>query len=467
MEKDGLFVEQLVGGWAGRTHRPHPVACPTSLEALRSALRVARSRSWPVIAKGAGCSYADQITVRDGAVLDCSALAGIRAFDPETGRVTVAGGTPLADVLRLCLPAGWTVSGVPGSFAVTIGGAIANNVHGKDAHRRSFGSGVRRFDLIDADGQIHRIDADKAQAIFRGVIGSLGLLGIVVEAELQLTRISSAQVDVVTIRTGSLAETLEALAMREEHDFALAWLDGLIAGQRRGRGVVWLARWSANDRSVPASRLARALQVNNRTARVVPNAWIWRAAAPMLRPPGLCLTNALYHAMCLPASRLRRTVPFADFYFLYNRISGLEEAFRPHGFAEVQAWLPSGTAEAACEAILDILARGGIRPLFAAMKGHVGDPFLLSFPGDGQSFTVGVLKPGPDDSGFRSTLRAVFEHVIAAGGRVNLSKDEFLSGDQFRRMYRGADAFLALKRRLDPGNVFQSDQYRRLFGDIE
>jgi decaprenylphospho-beta-D-ribofuranose 2-oxidase len=432
---------------------------------LRTALREARARSWRVIAKGAGCSYADQITNQGGAVLDCSALAGLHAFDPQTGRLTAASGTPLSDVLRLCLPAGWTVPGVPGSFAVTLGGAVANNVHGKDAHRRSFGSAVCGFDLMDADGQLRRISPDTDPALFHAVIGGLGVLGIVVAVELQLMRVPSTQVRVETVRTGDLGETLHALERRREHDFALAWLDGLTAGRRRGRGIVWLARWSGNDRRVPHARLDRALQVNDRIAGLVPNAWMWRSAAPLLRPPGLRLTNALYHAMSLPAARRVRTVPFADFYFLYNRIKGLEEAFRPHGFAEVQAWFPSGSAAPACETMLDILARDGVRPLFAAMKGHVGDPFLLSFPGDGQSFTVGLLKPGSDNSRFRQTLSAVFETIIAVGGRVNLSKDEFLSADQFRRMYKGAEAFRALKRQMDPENVFQSDQYRRLFGD--
>jgi FAD/FMN-containing dehydrogenase len=330
-------------------------------------------------------------------------------------------------------------------------------------HRHSFGAAVRRLELLDAAGDVHSIDPASNAAIFQGVIGGLGLLGIAVAAELELVRIPSTHVDVETVRTGSLAETLQAMERRKTHDFALAWLDALPRGPRQGRGIVWLARWSADPRPVAASRLARALQARERLAGVIPNAWIWRAAAPLLRPPGLRLTNTLYHATSAAAARRVRRVPFADFYFLYNRINGLDEAFRPHGFAEVQAWFPTRSAAASCKTMFRILARGRLRPLFTAMKGHVADPFLLSFPGDGQSFTVGLLKPGGENAQFRSTLSAVYEHVIAAGGRVNLSKDEFLSADQFQRMYKGWQAFLALKRKLDPQGIFQSDQYRRLF----
>jgi FAD/FMN-containing dehydrogenase len=226
--------------------------------------------------------------------------------------------------------------------------------------------------------------------------------------------------------------------------------------------LIWLARWTSRDEVVAEQRIARALTVNERMFGL-PSAWVWRAGAPMLRPPGLRLTNALYHALAIPATRRRRIVAFPDFYFLYNRINGLDEAYRPHGFAEVQAWFPPGTPTETYRTILDILARESARPIFTAMKGHTGDPFLLSFPGPGQSFTVGVPKPGGDRVRFRATLSKVFEHVIAVGGRVNLSKDEFLSADQFRRMYQGAEAFLRLKRRLDPDARFQSDQYRRLF----
>jgi decaprenylphospho-beta-D-ribofuranose 2-oxidase len=210
--------------------------------------------------------------------------------------------------------------------------------------------------------------------------------------------------------------------------------------------------------------IARALTVNERVFGM-PSAWVWRAGAPMLRPPGLSLTNALYHALSIPAARRRQIVAFPDFYFLYNRISGLDEAYRPHGFAEVQAWFPPGTRVETYREILDILVHDRARPIFTAMKGHTGDPFLQSVPGSGQSFTVGVPKPGGDRVRFRATLSKIFEHVIAAGGRVNLSKDEFLSADQFRRMYKGAEVFRRLKQRLDPAARFQSDQYRRLFGE--
>ncbi len=461
---NALFTSELVGGWAGRTHAPHAVARPSSLDGIRQALRAASARGLPVIAKGAGCSYADQITNGGGLVIDCSGLSGIQAWDRENGRVIAWAGTSLADILRLALPAGWTIAGVPGSFSVTIGGAIANNVHGKDAHRWSFGSSVRRLELLDASGELRAIDATTDPQAFHGVIGGLGLLGIVVSAELQLVRIPSPWVEVETLRTHSLAETLQAFERREQHDFALAWLDGLPAGEKRGRGVIWLARWVRCDEVVGEQRIAAALTVNQHLFGL-PSAWIWRAGAPMLVPPGLRFTNALYHALSLPAARRRRIVAFPDFYFLYNRINGLDEAYRPHGFAEVQAWFPQGTPVEVYRTILDILADDRALPIFTAMKGHTDDRFLLSFPGPGQSFTVGVPKPGGDRSRFRATLSKVFEHVIAAGGRVNLSKDEFLSADQFRRMYKGVEVFRRLKQRLDPAAHFQSDQYRRLFGE--
>jgi decaprenylphospho-beta-D-ribofuranose 2-oxidase len=465
MNLDGLFTTELVGGWAGRTHIPLPVARPRDAESLQRAVRIAWKNSRSVIAKGAACSYADQILNRDGVVVDCTGIAGIRSWDPASGRLVAWAGTSLADILRVALLEGWTVPGVPGSFAVTVGGSIANNVHGKDAHRQSFGSAVRQFDLLEATGEVRSVTAESDCELFQAVIGGLGLLGIVVSAELQLVRIPSPWVEVETVRTHSLAETLEVFERRATQDFTLAWIDGLAGGARRGRGVIWFARWAERSEVVPEQQIVRALTVNERMFGLIPNAWIWRAGASMLRPPGLSLTNALYHAMALHTVGRPSVVAFPDFYFLYNRINGLDEAYRPHGFAEIQACFPPGTPVEVYDAILEVLAREGAPPIFTAMKGHIADPFLLSFPMTGPGFTVGVPKPGGDRARFRATFARVYQIIVDAGGRVNLSKDEFLPAEQFRRMYTGAGAFRELKRRRDPELRFQSDQFRRLFDE--
>lgn len=457
-----IYRDQQVGGWAGRTHRLHPVASPIDVPGLQRALAQARLMEKSVIAMGAGCSYADQIQNEAGVVIDCRGLCGVDAWDPATGRLSVRAGTTLADILRLALPAGWTLPGVPGSFMVTVGGAIANNVHGKDAHRFSFGGAVRAFDLLDADGRVATVTRDSDGALFRGVLGGMGLLGIVVAADLQLERIPSAWVEVETIRTFSLAESLRVFGGRNTRDFALGWMNSLAGGARQGAGVISFARWTERAEAVPPGRIDTALTVNERMFGLVPGALVWRAGAPMLRAPGLRLTNAVYHLAAMRKGRA--VVPFPDFYFLYNRINGLDEAYRPHGFAEIQALLPRGAELDVCRDLLAILGEERQAPIFTTMKGHVADDCLLGFPGDGMSVTFGLRKPGGDRSRFRDALSRLFERVIAAGGRVNPSKDEFLSSAQFRRMYGGADAFLDLKRRVDPAGRFQSDQYRRLFG---
>mgnify|MGYP003333444106 FL=1 len=127
---------------------------------------------------------------------------------------------------------------------VTVGGAIANNVHGKDAHRFSFGRAVRAVELLGADGGVTTVTRDGDGLLFRGVLGGMGLLGIVVAAELQLERIPSAWVEVETVRTFSLAKSLEVFERRSERDFALGWMNSLASGARQGAGVISFARWA-------------------------------------------------------------------------------------------------------------------------------------------------------------------------------------------------------------------------------
>jgi FAD/FMN-containing dehydrogenase len=212
---------------------------------------------------------------------------------------------------------------------------------------------------------------------------------------------------------------------------------------------------------VSPERIGRALTLNDRVLGMVPTTWIWRAAAPMLRPPALRLTNVIYRTLAM--SKAKQLVPFPDFYFLYNRINGIDEAYRPHGFTEVQALLPQGEELAICDSMLDLLEARRLRPIFFTMKGHIADECLLGFPGNGLSVTIALQKPAGERSSFRAALTEVFNLIAAAGGRVNPSKDEFLSGAQFRRMYPTAGKFAELKRRVDPHGRFQSDQYRRLF----
>jgi FAD/FMN-containing dehydrogenase len=320
------------------------------------------------------------------------------------------------------VPAGWFLSVVPGTCYVTVGGAIANDVHGKNHHHAgSFGRHVRRFELLRSDGTRLICSPVENSDWFAATVGGLGLTGIVTWAELQLRPIQGPLMDVETIRFANLEEFF-ALCAESEHrcEYTVAWIDGLARGKQLGRGILQCANHAPE--TVFAGRPLRG-------ATAVP------FSMPISLVNGLSsrvINTFLYYRQ---RGRVKRSKdPFQTFFFPLDGIRHWNRAYGPAGFYQYQCVVPPAVAQQATAELLDTMARSGLSSFLAVLKrfGAPASPGMLSFPREGVTLAVDFPNRG---AALERLFEALDRTVSAAGGALYPAKDGRMPGALFRSGY--------------------------------
>ncbi len=468
------YSETLPGEWQNvrayaetRTTRSL-VARPATTEECRAWLETARANGLTVCPRGAGYTHGDMILNHGQIILDLTRMDKILSFDSRRGRVTAQPGVSMADLFRLILPENWTISACPGGSGVTLGGALANNVHGKDAWTKGhFGSQVLGLKLLSAGGEILSLDPDQPDGHFKAVVGGMGLLGLVVELTLKLSPIPSAYVLSRTVPSRDYRETLDLLERsKQEDDFSVAWVDAFAAGPSLGRGVVISARWAEDRRRPAPARLARSLETPNRIMGVVPPKPLWTLTRPAWRPAVVRKANALGYSLFRAAHRLsggrERKLLFTDYNFLLHKIPELKQIYRPQGFLQFQPLIPGRHGPGAFKKLLELGRRFNGQALLCGVKTHRPDDFIISYSGDGYSVGMDLQVRGRNPADIKALAEAIFAFTADIAGKIYLAKDEMLPREKFQIMYPRYREFAAIKKRLDPEGLFSSDMYNRL-----
>ena len=456
----------IVSSWSGASHGGAYLAVARSIEHSADLIAEARRRCLPLSFRGGGCSYSDSILNRDGFIIDTTGLNRILDWNPQTGRLRVQGGVTMAAVLRHTLRENWVLASVPGSLNVTVGGAIANNVHGKDAARYgNFGNQVVRFTLLNGRAELVEVDQERTPDLFYvRRSGGFGLFGLIVEAELQLVPVPSPRVLVESRTSRSMAETITDLEDSRTWDYGQVWVDGFARGAGLGRGVTKLARYTDGGDAQPDADIERWLEVKTNIFGVVPTKYLWRAGRPMFLPPRMRYVNWAYYQKARLEARLARqkVQSFGSFYFFHNNIRDFYSVYRPPGFLTIQALLPKVSAADTLPELLRLAQRVAAAPVLCGMKRHRPDDFVLSFQGDGYSISLELPLQGRDRAQLEAAMHRVFAYITGVGGRINLSKDETVPREMFQTMYPRHAAFWTLKKAQDPDGVFMCDLARRL-----
>jgi decaprenylphospho-beta-D-ribofuranose 2-oxidase len=468
MSHDQLeFVDTLLTGYGGGRHARARVARVRTIEEGRLAIKKCRREGMTIALLGANCSLGDQVLNEGGVVLDLTLMNAIESWDPLTGRICVQAGVRIADILRITLLDGWSLPAIPGSLAVTVGGAIANNVHGKDAAKNgNFGLAVRSLSLLLANGECLHLDLHENSDIFLGAIGGFGLLGVIVKAELQLVRIPSQVLEVETRISGSIEETVADLELSTGREFGQTWLDSSSRGKSAGRGFTKLARFVGVSDPPERDRIEQSLTVNDKVFGIFPSTVLWRSLRPLFMPPMMDFVNTIYYNKARVETWLKGNINceiFTEFYFFHNNIPNFYSVYQPPGFLEIQALFPKGNGPEVCRNFIELARKCDLVPVLSGMKRHKADGFLISFEGDGFAPAFDFHLRGRDPRKTEVSLRRMFEFVAEQGGKVNLGKDERLPRDLFHVMYPKAAQFWLLKEKLDPNRLFMSDMGRRLF----
>jgi decaprenylphospho-beta-D-ribofuranose 2-oxidase len=411
-----------------------------------------------VIARGLGRSYGDAAQCAGGVVVDTAGLDGIGSIDHRSGTVRVGGGVSLDALLRRILPEGWFVPVSPGTRYVTVGGAIAADIHGKNHHRDgSFARHVERFTLVTPAGTCD-VSPGGDPDLFWATAGGMGLTGVVTEATVTLVPVETSWMLVDTERFAGLEDVM---ARMESTDagcrYSVAWVD-CMGSRRLGRAVL------TRGEHAPASALAPA---QRRVARAAPRPPRLRvpAAAPsgLLSPAAVRAFNEIWFRRS-PRREVAALRPLASFFHPLDGVAGWNLLYGRDGFVQYQFAVGPHQGDTVRRAV-GMIGASGVPSFLAVLKRFgPGDPGPLSFPVEG--WTLALDFPvGPE--GVPALLDRLDGMVAEAGGRVYLAKDARLRPELVPVMYPRIGALAAVRARVDPGRVMRSDLSRRLGIDRE
>ena len=378
---------------------------------------------------GRGRSYGDCCLNEGGTLLTTRTLDRFISFDTTTGVLRCEAGVSLGEILALIVPRGWFLPVVPGTSHVSVGGAIANDIHGKNHHRvGTFGRHVRRLELLRSDG---RVECGPGDPLFAATVAGLGLTGLITWAELQLRAVPGARVRVETIPFGTLDEFF-ALAGESDarFEYTVAWMDCL---SRAGRGVFFRGDHAEGDAAPTSSRLS------------VPFEFPSLALNP--------LTVRAFNAVYALKRRSTRVVDADPFFFPLDAVAGWNRIYGRRGFFQFQCAVPG---RAAIAELIDAVARSGMGSFLSVLKsfGDLPSPGMLSFPRPGPTLTLDFANRGPETLSLLDRLEAI---VAAAGGALYPAKDARMSRATFARSYPRRTEFEAFR---DP--LFSSSLWRRV-----
>ena len=434
----------------GRLVDADPEADP---EAVPDLVRSAGPRG--VIARGLGRSYGDPAQNAGGTVLAPlpSAIEPPDPADPD-GLVRVSAGTSLHELIGALLPRGRFVPVTPGTRYVTVGGAIACDVHGKSHHRAgSFGDHVVALDLVLADGSTRTVGPDREPDVFWATVGGLGLTGVITSAVLRTIPVETGYAVVTTQRLPDLDAVMAEMAGSDrDHTYSVAWIDTLARGRSMGRSVLSRGEHATRDQ-LTGRAAAQPLLVPHGPRLAVP----FRPPVGLVRSLGVRAFNEAWYRTA-PRHRTGEIQSLAAFFHPLDGVADWNRVYGPRGLVQYQLVVPDG-AEPALVRILERIAAERLPCFLAVLKRFgPGNPAPLSFPMAGWTLAYDV----PAHPGLAPLLDELDRAVVGAGGRVYLATDARLRPELLPAMYPRLGEFLELRDRLDPERRFRSDLARRL-----
>jgi decaprenylphospho-beta-D-ribofuranose 2-oxidase len=446
------FKVQQLAGWGNYPTATCNVYRPEKLAEVR-ALASSNDQS-SLIPRGLGRSYGDAALNENAGVLLYERLNRLLDFNPITGDLTAEAGVTFEEILNLFLPRGFFPPVTPGTKFVTLGGAIAADVHGKNHHRHGcISEFVESFDLLTGRDEILHCSRSENQTAFWATIGGMGLTGIILSAKLRLTPVPSAYITVDYKRTLNLDQTLEAFSQGDAaYPYSVAWIDCLASGKSLGRSVLMRGNHAALS-DLAAHHRRSPLNPKSKNKKTMP-----------FFLPGFALShlsvkafNSVFYARHTDG---RRIVDYDSFFYPLDSINHWNRMYGRRGFVQYQAALPPDTSHAGLIAMLEELSRSGRASFLAVLKTFgPQNAGLLSFPRAGQTLAIDLPNTGPS---MRDLLRRLDAIVLKNGGRVYLAKDACLDHATFESMYPRLNEFKQVKSQLDPHNRFSSTQARRL-----
>lgn len=447
------WAQQELWGWGRYPRVETHAARPERVAEVRAALQ--DRDGLPVLAHGLGRSYGDAALISNGRVVLTRRLDRMLDFDPATGWLRCEAGVSILDLVDTFLARGFFPPVVPGTQFVTVGGAIANDIHGKNHHvDGTFCDHVRRLEILTASGEIVACGPDEEPDLFWATVGGLGLTGVILTVEVKLARVQSPYIDGESIRVENLDEFFQVSSESADFTHTVTWIDCVTRGKGMGRGIFMRGRHADASAEPPSELMGKVTDGLSPLLDVPVDGPSW-----LLNKASIKLFNATYFRK-QPKGLQRSIQHYAPFFFPLDFVRNWNRIYGARGFLQYQPVVPPDPDQRAIRAILDEITQAGMGSFLAVIK-EFGDQVHggLSFPAPGVTLALDFANYGQSLFDLLDRLDAI---VVEAGGRVYLGKDARLGKADFRKMYPDWESWRAVRDKWDPDHVFQSDLGRRL-----
>lgn len=395
------------------------------------------------IAYGNGRSYGDSCLSEN--VVELRKHNHFLSFDSKNGILIIQSGVLLEEIIDLILPHGWFLKVVPGTKKITVGGAIASDIHGKNHHIDGcFSECVITFKLLLPNGKIITCSKTQNQELFHASCGGMGLTGIITEAEIQLKSVNSSQINQTVVKTKNLDETFKIFDEIKSERYSVAWIDCLSKGKKLGKGHVMYGHFADTGNFNISNK--NKLNIPFYFPSFVLNKWSIKAF------------NFLYYNRIFK-SKIQSRISYDSFFFPLDSIQNWNKIYGKQGFTQYQFILPLATSLEAMRKILTIISDSGKGSFLAVLKlyGKKNENYL-SFPIEGYSLALDFKI----EKGIFELLDKLDEIVVENGGRIYLSKDVRVTKKVFEKGYPKLNAFKAIRSKYNLTQTVNSKQSLRL-----
>lgn len=407
-----------------------------------------------LITRGLGRSYGDSALAEQ--ILHTEHLNHFMQFDADSGDLTCAAGVTLADILDIFVPRGWFLPVTPGTKFVTVGGAIASDVHGKNHHLHGcFSEHVSSLKLVVASGEVMSCSPQENAPLFHATCGGMGLTGVIVEATLRLIPIASALIAESSYKTANLEETL---TLFEEHDnatYSVAWIDCLATGKKLGRSLLMLGEHESREEAVKEEQSQEsALQAHKNGKMNVPI----NMPSMLLNRYSIQAFNTLYYHK-QTRTHQTRSVHYDPYFYPLDGLHNWNRLYGKNGFVQYQFVIPKSAGLVGMSRILEAITRSKRGSFLAVLKAFgPQNQNYLSFPVEGYTLALD-FKISPGLFEFLDELDRI---VLDCGGRLYLTKDARMSEATFKQSYPQWEVFQEVRSQYGADRLFRSRQSQRL-----
>lgn len=396
-----------------------------------------------LIAYGNGRSYGDSALAENH--MPMRRLNRFLEFDQENGTLTCETGVLLSDIIETFLPRGWFLKITPGTKLITVGGAISADVHGKNHHAEgSFSECVYQFKLLLPNGEICTCSRKKNEEYFYAVCGGMGLIGVILEATIQLKPVQSKWIDQTTIKTSNLDETFQAFEDFKDEPYSVAWIDTIAEGDKLGRSILNTGKFSED----------KDLSYKPKKSLNVP----FNFPSFLLNNKTIKIFNSFYYAKS-KRGITHQKVDIDTFFYPLDSINNWNRVYGKKGFTQYQFILPKENSFDGLREILDEIKMTKFSSFLSVLKlyGRENKNYL-SFPMEGYSMAMDFkIQPGLDD-----LMQNLNDLVVKFEGRIYLAKDATMDKETFEKGYKNLDNFRQIRQKLNADNKFNSLQSKRL-----